>query len=342
MSAQALAVLKSGLVTSVGLSAPAACAAIRAKLTNPTPTRFVDSAGEWIMSHAVALDRPMRGLTKLAHMAAMAVQECLEDVPEEDWARIPVLLCVAERARPGRFEGLETQLPAEIRALLGPGRWAEQMFLVPHGRVSCSIGLLQARQLIYEGSAPAVLIVAVDSLLTWPTLRVLEKQQRLLTNTNSNGFIPGEAAAAVLVGRPVRSPCLSIEGLGFAHEAASIESEEPLRAEGLTAAIKAALGDAGCEMHDLDFRIVDIAGEQYYFKEASLALSRTLRQRKAEFDIWHPAECVGEVGSAIGPMLLALADAACRKNYAPGPSILIHSGSDAGHRSAVVARFRGH
>lgn len=342
MSAQPLAVLNSGLVTSVGLSAPAACAAIRVKLTNPTPTRFVDSAGEWIMSHAVALDRPLRGLPKLAHMAAMALQECLQNVPVEDWERIPVLLCVAERARPGRFDGLESQLLAEIRTLLGTARFAEQTAVIPHGRVSCAIGLLQARKLIYDGAVPAVVIVAVDSLLSWPTLRVLEQQQRLLTNANSNGFIPGEAATAVLVGKPVRSPCLSIEGLGFATEAASIESEQPLRAEGLTNAITAALADAGCEMHELDFRIVDIAGEQYYFKEATLALGRTLKRRKAEFDLWHPAECIGEVGSAIGPMLLTVADAACRKNYAPGPSILMHGGSDAGHRCAIVARFRGH
>ena len=33
-------------------------------------------------------------------------------------------------------------------------------------------------------------------------------------------------------------------------------------------------------MHDFDYRITDLSGEQYYFKEAALALSRTLRQSK--------------------------------------------------------------
>ena len=55
---QPLAIGRTGLVTSVGLSAPAACAAIRAKLTNPSETRFIDSHGEWIMAHQVPLDAP--------------------------------------------------------------------------------------------------------------------------------------------------------------------------------------------------------------------------------------------------------------------------------------------
>ena len=58
MTTQSLAVVGIGMVSSVGLSAPATCAAIRAGLTNPTETRFRDAEGEWIMSHSVLLDEP--------------------------------------------------------------------------------------------------------------------------------------------------------------------------------------------------------------------------------------------------------------------------------------------
>ena len=97
MAAAPIAVRSTGLVTSVGLSAPAACAAMRCKLTNPTETRFIDSAGEWIMGHRVPLEKPWRGLTKLAKMAAMAIDECLAGVAPEARKDIPLLLCVAER-----------------------------------------------------------------------------------------------------------------------------------------------------------------------------------------------------------------------------------------------------
>jgi 3-oxoacyl-[acyl-carrier-protein] synthase-1 len=172
--------------------------------------------------------------------------------------------------------------------------------------------------------------------LSWPTLSVYERASRLLTATNSNGFMPGEAGGAILVGRPSGEPELLCTGLGYGVEQAHIDSEEPLRADGLSTAFRQALADAGCALNALDFRITDVSGEQYYFKEAALALQRTMRARREEFDFWHPAECIGEAGAACGPAIVALADAACRKSYAPGRGILGHMGIDAGRRAAMV------
>jgi 3-oxoacyl-[acyl-carrier-protein] synthase-1 len=340
MPGQPIAIKSTGLVTSVGLSAPAACAAIRAKISNPTETRFMGSDGEWIMAHQVPLEQPWRGRTKLAKMAAMAIAECLDQVPPESWSGIPLLLCVAERGRPGRLDGLEDQLLPEIEQELGV-RFAPESGVIPRGRISAIRALAEARKLIYAGSAPQVLIAATDSLLTWPTLSVYQRADRLLAPNNSNGFMPGEASGALLVGRPERRTELLCTGIGFAVEKAHIDSGEPLRADGLTSAIKAALADAGCELHDLDYRITDISGEQYYFKEAALALSRVLRQRKEEFDIWHPAECIGETGAASGIAILAVSAAACRKAYSPGRHILSHCANDSGRRSAAILRFGG-
>jgi 3-oxoacyl-[acyl-carrier-protein] synthase-1 len=179
-------------------------------------------------------------------------------------------------------------------------------------------------------------------MLVSPTLNHYEEQERLLTSENSNGFIPGEAGAALLVesGEKHTQGVLNCEGLGFAVETAHVDSEEPLRAEGLTSAIKASLTDAGCEMGDLDFRIADLSGEQYYFKEASLALSRTLRQSKEEFDIWHPADCVGEVGFSQGLIMLAVLKAACEKGYTKGHRMLAQMGNDDGKRSSIMLAWR--
>jgi len=340
MSRQLLAVRRTGLVTSVGLSAPAACAAIRAKIKNPIETRFLDRKGEWIMSHSVPLGRSVRGLAKLVELASMSAEECVVNLLPEELARIPLLLCVAESTRPGRIAGLDEQLLETLRERLGGAKLAPESCLIPYGRVGAAVALQKARKLVYEAEAPAVLIVATDSMLIWSTLRALSEQGRLLTPDNSNGFIPGEAGSAVLVARPIAGhPSLHISGLGFASEQASIESDQPLRADGLTEAIRVALQDADCDMTALDFRITDIAGEQYYFKEAALALARTMRRPKVGFDLWHPAECIGEVGSAIGPALLVVAEAAGRKRYAPGPSMLAHAANDSGQRTAIVMRY---
>lgn len=335
MSAQPIAIKSTGLVTSVGLSAPATCAAIRAKISNPTETRFMGSDGEWIMAHQVPLEKPWRGISKLCHMATMAITECLEGVRREEWGKLPLLLCIAEKERPGRLEGLDDRLFLDIREELGT-RFAPESAIVAHGRVSVAIALAQARKLIAEGFHPLVLIAATDSLLTWPTLSVHESDGRLLAPRNSNGFMPGEGAGALLIGQPAGNGELHCSGLGFAIEKAHIDSALPLRADGLSTAIKNALADAGCELHDLDYRITDISGEQYYFKEAALALSRVLRQRKEEFDLWHPAESIGESGAVVGIAALAVAASATRKSYAPGPNVLAHFANDAGQRAAAV------
>src|SRR6476661_7198010 len=110
MSSRPIAILGTGLVTSVGLTTAACCCAFRAKITNPFETPFIDSSGAWIMAHQVSLDRPSSGLTKLVKMAVLAIAEALQDLDKDQWHRLPLFLCVAEAGRPGRMAGLDDQL----------------------------------------------------------------------------------------------------------------------------------------------------------------------------------------------------------------------------------------
>lgn len=338
---QPLAIQNTGLVTSVGMTTDSSCAAIRVGISNAQETRFIGSDGEWIMGHKVTLEQPLQEMTLLVKMAVMAIRESLAEVPKDQWASIPLLLCVAERERPGRLEYLDDQLFSKVQQELKV-EFAPGSSVIPHGRVSVAIALQHAQQLIYADAMPLVLIVATDSLLSWPTLSVYVNNDRLLDSENPNGFIPGEAGAALLISKPDATSQLRCVGVGIATEKAHIHSEEPLRANGLTNAIKAALIDASCEMHDLDFRICDVSGEQYYFKEAALALSRSLRRSKEDFDIWHPADCIGEVGAAAGVAMIIIVNVASGKNYSKGGNILAHMASDPGQRVAIVLRWRDH
>ncbi|MET0068545.1 MAG: hypothetical protein ABW096_00795 [Candidatus Thiodiazotropha sp.] len=336
-----LAITATGMVTGVGLNAPATCAAIRCAIDNFQETRFMDSGGEWILGCEVPMEKPWRGKTKLIKMAAAAINEVLQGNPEINTVQTPLLLCLAEHSRPGRIIGDDTQLFNDLQEELGL-EFDDQSLVIAAGHVSVAIALKHARELIHQQGKRHVLLAASDTMLVTPTLAYYEEKDRLLTSKNSNGFIPGEAGAALLVesGSGKTGNVLCCEGLGFAVEASHVESEEPLRAEGLTEAIKKSLHDAECEMGDLDFRITDISGEQYYFKEASLALSRTLRQRKEEFDIWHPTDCIGDVGSALGLIMLSVLKAACTKNYSMGNRMVAHLGNDEGKRISIVLTWR--
>lgn len=337
---RAIAVERVGLVTPVGLTAEGSCAAFRARMAAPSDLGLRGADGRRLLGHRVPLPATPEPLERLAQMLQPAVEEALAGVPRAAWAQWPLLLCVAEKDRPGRIAGLDDELLRRLEQGLGVS-FAAGSGTVAFGRVGVAAALRRARALLEDGTLPGVVVAAADSLLTEAAAARFGLEDRLLTRRNSNGFMLGEGAGALrLVRDDGRAGVCLCTGLGFAVEPAPLGSEQPLRAEGLTQAVRQALADAGQEIHALDFRVTDNAGEQYYFKESALALSRTMRQRKAEFDLWHPAECVGEAGAASGVIVIAAAEAACRKAYAPGPRVLAHWANDAGERAALVMEYR--
>lgn len=332
-----LAVQNCGMVTSVGLSAPSSCAAIRCGLTNFEQTRFMDGSGQWITAAEVALENPWRGHAKLVHMAAKAIQETISDLSEEDIRKTILLLCLAEESRPGRIPGLNHNLLQEVQKAVGRQFHSKSM-VVANGRVGGGQAIEIAMSAISTGQCSYGLVVGTDTFLVAATLEGYEKENRILTENNSDGFIPGEAGAAVLLApvRMAKSASIIITGCGFSREKAHIRSEEPLRGDGMAEAIKNAISMSGKDLADLGYRICDISGEQYYFKEAAIALLRVLRERKEEFDIWHPAECIGETGAAIVPVVLSVASDAVNKGYSKGRGILCHFANDDGQRAAII------
>jgi 3-oxoacyl-[acyl-carrier-protein] synthase-1 len=267
-------------------------------------------------------------------MAAMAIEECAGAMPSPVRDHIPLLLCVSSDERPGRLSGVDDSLFARIEAIL-EWQFADESTVLAHGRAGVVAALLRARQLIYDEDIPYVLIAATDSLISWPTLSRFERDDRLLTSLNSNGFMPGEAGAAILVGRASGSAKLVCTGLSIETEDTRLGSGKPIRADGLTNAIRRAIAEADCQLHDVDVRIADLSGEQYFFKEASLALNRVLRTQKDSFELWHPAQSTGECGAPLGLICLAVGCAALEKQYEPGPRMIFHF-SDAKWRAAVI------
>jgi 3-oxoacyl-[acyl-carrier-protein] synthase-1 len=135
----------------------------------------------------------------------------------------------------------------------------------------------------------------------------------------------------------VPSPLL-VRGLGFAREPAPLASGKPLRADGLVEAVRSALKDADLALKDCDHRIADANGEQYRFREAALAITRLLRDRKVMFSLWHPADCIGEVGAATLPAMLAILFTGGIHDYLPGSIFLGHLGNDDDKRATFIAQ----
>ena len=163
----------------------------------------------------------------------------------------------------------------------------------------------------------------------------------MLTADNPNGFIPGEAAAALLCGKP-GSGGLALHGIGLSRETAYIynPADLPLRGDGMTNAYRAAFRETGMEMNQLGYRIADLIGEQYWFKQSALASLRLIRGRHEFQDIWSPGESLCNIGAAVVPMMVGMAFTAALKGYAAGNPVLVEASGDDGACGAAVLAER--
>lgn len=332
-----------GMVTCVGLDAASSCAAMRGRLDGFAETRFMGPDGEWLIGGGVPLPRNWIGVKRMAHLAAGALSDIERQHPGTI-AGVPILLCLAEEDRPGRpisDPAAFARLLAEILNLPAPPR----LQIITHGRPSGFVALDRARRLLAAGEDP-VIILGVDSYLTAQSIAHYLGQNRILAPGNANGFIPGEAAAAILCSQ---SPGpLRLTGLGLAREPAYIYNaadkdglDLPLRGDGMTRAYQIAMDQAQVDLAHVEYRISDLIGEQYFFKQATLASLRLERGRTPFQDLWSPAESLGNIGAAVVPVMLAQLMTAEARGYAPGsPALMEGSGDDGACGAAVFHAVR--
>lgn len=338
-----LTVVQSGMVTSLGFNAPSTLAALQAGISGVQASKWIDyQSGERLQVAKVALPHWWEGAGKFADLLAPAIGECLHAVEPSARSAVPLLVGISSRERPGRIANFDRDLWRALHAALDvPVNSNSGLF--PADQAGCAQAVLRARELIERGDAAEVVVAGVDGFLSQRTMNAYIERRRLMTPTNSNGFFPGEAGCAVLLraddGR--EDGAMLILGQGFAVENATINDTKPMRAVGMTRAVKEALKSAGLTLKDVSFRLTDISGEHYKFKEAAFAAGRLNNGGPdSTLDLWHPIEYTGEIGAAILPCLFAQAKDALLHGYAPGPIALCHVGSDAGERAAFVLALR--
>ncbi len=327
------------MVTAVGLDAPSSCAALRARLDGFRETRFVGPAGDWLIGAAVPLPRNWIGMKRMAHMAAGAIVEVLRQVSGAE-ADAALILCLPEDDRPGRPIPDADAFAREVARIVElPAQTRTR--IVAHGRPSGFVALERARRLLSEGETRHVVIAGVDSYLTGPAVAHYLASNRLLTPDNANGFIPGEAAAAILCSADPDG--LRLAGLGLAREEAHIYNGKgedgldlPLRGDGMTQSYALALDEAGTGLSGVEYRVADLIGEQFFFKQTALAALRLERGRSEFQDLWSPGESLGNIGAAVVPLMVGHALVAARKAYAMGSPVLVEASGDDGACGTAV------
>ncbi len=347
MSNFPLSVVGVGMISCLGEGAEINAAAMRCEYDGFQQTEFTQPFTQAIQIGA-PIETDLSGIKKLSYMSTVVVKQAIAKLPK-NYQGLTVLYCMPDNTIETFFNtnAALREIIAETFKKLPLGTLSKASNVFWQQRYGFISALKQAQKLIHQNKHEFVLIVTLDSLLSNAILRkyggeLNAENCRLLCEENSNGFIPGEAATAILLSSPtIADSEIIISGVGEGVENAAIDNEENvLTGSGLANAINQASNDAGVDIHKTHFRVSSVSGEDYFFKEAALAQIKTLKQKVSEQPLWHPADNVGEVGAAIGGVIVIMAYYAFIKQYAPGNSALCQISNDNSLRGAFIMQYK--
>jgi 3-oxoacyl-[acyl-carrier-protein] synthase-1 len=324
-----------GIVSSVGYSAQPTCAALRAGISRFTELKdIVNRHGEIIVVSKIEEFEPLTDRAKEIAMACC--QEAISQIPTPSLSgrNSSFSLLRNEEGRPGGPFLFERDLK-DIAAELGFSSVSVETY--PYGNAAGMKAIADGQRRLEEDPTSLQIILGFDSLLQIETLTHFEKANRLKGASCARGLIPGEACACVILESPAaikrgtnRTYC-ALEGVYSAYENAPVGSDEPCLGKGLTNAIFGALEIASWSPTTVGQVYCDLNGEGYRAHEWMLSLCRTL----SDPFITHPADCIGDIGAAFCPLLVAWAAIAFERGYAQSDKALIFCSSDGGLRGSI-------
>lgn len=355
MSQPDTVIASAGLVTPIGLSLPETAASARARVARLREIPWMDRRFEPFIVGKV----PDDGLPELAaalqgqplpyregrmlRLAHAALEETMAGWLQAQGAPLPVLLGLPEQHTtqplnpPAFLARLNQQCPGHID-LAGS-------VAVPRGRAAGLMALREARARLLRGDAEAILVGGVDCLVDLYVLGTLDLQGRIRNEVNSDGFSPSEGAAFVLLTRADVAqrhglkPLAGLLGTALGQEPGHLYAEEPYRGEGLAAAFAALVQEAP-PPSPIGTVYSSFNGERHWAREYGVARLRQTQAFLPEHAMEHPAECFGDLGSAHGAALAALAAHGVQQGYRAAPC-LVYASSDHGDRAASLLARAG-
>lgn len=331
-----------GVCCSIGMNLAAADCALRAGIDQFQQGNFYDLQNEPLRISQLNGDTS-QGVTRLAKWCALAIEESIHNaflqstVAPPEHSSIPLLLLAAEHERPHSNDNRYKEIFDGIQQQLGHC-FHEHSRIIPAGRAGIGLALQLTQQWLATGAIQHVIIAGADSYLDNYTINFYLGKERLRTSTNSDGFIPGEAAAAILLSskKTDNSQQLTIRGLGMEKEKSSLEGAAPNRAIGLSQALSYAIAQAGVAESHYQVRFSDQNGESYFAREAAHALTRLGTNGLPKLETYTTADCIGEVGAATAPLMLAWASRLLTIRKTAPITAILHLANDDGLRTAIV------
>jgi 3-oxoacyl-[acyl-carrier-protein] synthase I len=305
-------------------------------VNNVTRSRFVDAAGERIMTcSAPAVPPDLGGAARAASLAHVALTRLVESIDAAP--RTALVLAASERYAAGAtsftLTGEGEEFIKAMRAGMPPALKHAEIEIFPFGRAGGAVALRRALELVDGGRL--VIWGGVDTLHDWTTLEALERTNRLMTVANIDGVRPGEGAAFLGV---VRSAADGVQvlGLGTGREPVPVGSDEPCHSLGLSAALDDAVAPLRAAGRRTNCWLLDNSHEAYATIELQNVIARFGDVIGLQTDLQMPLQELGDVGAAALPLLAVLSAEAWRLGYANDDTAVMTGCSQNGARGALL------
>jgi 3-oxoacyl-[acyl-carrier-protein] synthase-1 len=341
-------ILAIGMVTPVGLCTAQTAASVRTGIGRLGESELSDNAGDALVM-GLADDEQVPPLVEALEDRRFAIRQ--ERVIRLGGTALDEALASADEGPPPALHlGLpeprteeRSRIGDEILALL-PIQAGRELDLArsktyPLGRAAGLVALDQALAALDSGDAKTVLVGAVDSYWDDGLLSALGREGRLKAEV-TDGFVPGEGAAFLLLG-PVGSrrgganACIVATGRG--HEAGNLYSEAPYLGEGLAGTVRDLFQAAPPDLlrRPLECVYAGLNGESHWAKGWGVSHIRNARFFAEALRMEHPADCMGDPGAALGPIMLGLAADRQARGLDQTPA-LVWCASDRGQCAAAL------
>lgn len=337
-----------GMSTAIGLNTVQSSASVRAGISGYAEGGILNKKFEPMMlalqpdGAMCELDETLSDLaaltsrgTRMLRLGVPALREAVVSMAEQ--VTIPLFLVLPE-ALPDQREIVGDDFLRHVIAQSGVNVCPQSSKVVVGGRAVGIVAVRDAIACLDAGEHDFVLVGGVDSHMDLLLLGLLDRDDRVLAEGVMDGFAPGEGASFLLIcSQNARSQLdasriVQLHEPGLAEEAGHRYSDAPCSGEGLTTAIRDAL--SGLQDASVATVMTSLNGEQLGAKEWGIALSRNAHAISPVATLQHPAECLGDLGAASAPALMALAATWLFKQQVSGP-VLVGCSSEGAQRGAI-------
>ncbi|HTV19236.1 MAG TPA: beta-ketoacyl synthase N-terminal-like domain-containing protein [Polyangiaceae bacterium] len=341
-----------GAFTPVGNDAAQTAAAVRAGISRLAGWRPGGSVGGGPRIMAAALPENYGDIAwtdKFEDLLMRPMYEALWDAGLYDLVEhrsrsrglLGLYLATPAPGRAGITDSAYRDFAAEAKSLASIQARVDHVELVAREHTAGLAALDLAVAHLKAEKIDVAVVAGVDSQLHGPHLARLAEHGFLKLPGVPQGLLPGEAAAVLVLerSRDARARKAAararIGTITLDVESTPLGERYPIRGEAATHVIAATLAADG-RADQLQRVITDMSGERWRAIEWAIVETRCLGALAPGWELWHPADCFGDLGAATSVAHAVIMARAFARGYAGAGGVLLFAASHAGERAAAT------